>query len=164
MKKQQHFLWQYPLVLFFSFFIDSQFTVVLSDLLPFNLHPELHLFWIIVLLMSFRLEFRSHFLILIVFGLFYDLHHLQYIGVGLFFYPLLLLFLSYFKTIIRGNRLYQALSFFILIFLLEILTFTGGKVLNLTSDSYVYFITYTLAPTLVLNLIVFIISQHIIKE
>ena len=63
----------------------------------------------------------------------------------------------------RNNKLYRILSFFILIFLLEILTFTGGKVLNLTSDSYIYFITYTLAPTLLLNSIIFMISQYFMK-
>lgn len=163
MKKQQHFLWQYPLVLFFSFFIDSQFTVVLSDLLPFNLHPDFHFFWLIVLLMSYQVEFWFHFFVLMFFGLLYDFHHLQYIGIGMFFYPLLLLFLSYFRNIMRNNKLYRILSFFILIFLLEILTFTGGKVLNLTSDSYIYFITYTLAPTLLLNSIIFMISQYFMK-
>lgn len=149
-------------VLIILFFWDSSFSsgIVLKGQ---TLFLTTHLMWIILL---FYPPFRAWviYLLLVLLGFTYDLYYLDYLPLTMFTFPILYGFVEQMKRINQVNEVSRFLSFFILIFLLEIGNFSLGVVLGLTSVSYINFIVYHLAPSLLLNMSLMLIGQFLRKK
>lgn len=153
----------YPFVLILVCLLDAQ----LSFWTNFIVEPVTVMFqlcWIVILYMIPRLNIIYHFGIMFLLGIFYDSYYLSQQGIMVFLFPLAALFLYHMKSLIQTKFTYCLLIYFILLFFINLSAFVLGKMIGLTSDSILYFISFSLAPSLLLNTLILTLGHFIIKR
>ena len=152
------------LVLFVVMLVDGHLSNLLTNLFPNNIHLLSHLLLIFILYISINLSENTNFIMLLLIGLLYDAYYFHIIGLSTLLLPLSGIVVSKYNSVLMTNRVSRFLSVAILVFFFEIATFALANVTQLTRMSFADFVVYTIAPTMVSNLLFFLLLQPILEK
>ena len=152
------------LVLFVVMLVDGHLSNLLTNLFPNNIHLLSHLFLIFILYISINLSENTNFIMLLLIGLLYDAYYFHIIGISTLLLPLAGVVISKYNSVLMSNRVSRFLTVAILVFFFEVATFALANVTHLTQMPFTDFVVYTIAPTMVSNLLFFLLLQPILEK
>lgn len=152
------------LVLFVVMLIDGHLSNLLTNLFPNNIHLLSHLLLIFILYISINLSENTNFTMLLLIGLLYDAYYFHIIGISTLLLPLAGIVISKYNSVLMSNRVSRFLTVAILVFFFEVATFALANVTHLAQMSFADFVVYTIAPTMVSNLLFFLLLQPILEK
>ena len=152
------------LVLFVVMLVDGHLSNLLTNLFPNNIHLLSHLLLIFILYISINLSENTNFIMLLLIGLLYDAYYFHIIGISTLLLPLVGIVISKYNSVLMSNRVSRFLTVAILVFFFEVATFALANVTHLAQMSFADFVVYTIAPTMVLNLLFFLVIQLILEK
>lgn len=152
------------LVLFVVMLVDGHLSNLLTNLFPNNIHLLSHLLLIFILYISINLSENTNFIMLLLIGLLYDAYYFHIIGISTLLLPLVGIVISKYNSVLMSNRVSRFLTVAILVFFFEVATFALANVTHLAQMSFADFVVYTIAPTLVSNLLFFLLLQPILEK
>lgn len=152
------------LVLFVVMLIDGHLSNLLTNLFPNNIHLLSHLLLIFILYISINLSENTNFTMLLLIGLLYDTYYFHIIGISTLLLPLAGIVISKYNSVLMSNRVSRFLTVAILVFFFEVATFALANVTHLAQMSFADFVVYTIAPTMVSNLLFFLLLQPILEK
>ena len=150
------------LVLFVVMLVDGHLSNLLTNLFPNNIHLLSHLLLIFILYISINLSENTNFIMLLLIGLLYDAYYFHIIGISTLLLPLVGIVIS--NSVLMSNRVSRFLTVAILVFFFEVATFALANVTHLAQMSFADFVVYTIAPTMVSNLLFFLLLQPILEK
>lgn len=151
-------------VLFVVMLVDGHLSNLLTTLFSTDIHLLSHLLLIFVLYISINLSENTNFIILLLIGLLYDIYYFHIIGLSTLLLPLMGIVVSKYNSVLMSNWVSRFFSVAILVFFFEAATFTLAIVTHLARMSFADFVVYTIAPTMVLNLLFFLVIQLILEK
>ena len=152
------------LVLFVVMLVDGHLSNLLTNLFPNNIHLLSHLLLIFILYISINLSENTNFIMLLLIGLLYDAYYFHIIGISTLLLPLVGIVISKYYSVLMSNRVSRFLTVAILVFFFEVATFALANVTHLAQMSFADFVVYTIAPTMVSNLLFFLLLQPILEK
>ena len=152
------------LVLFVVMLVDGHLSNLLTNLFPNNIHLLSHLLLIFILYISINLSENTNFIMLLLIGLLYDAYYFHIIGISTLLLPLAGIVISKYNSVLMSNRVSRFLTVAILVFFFEVATFALANVTHLAQMSFADFVVYTIAPTMVSNLLFFLFLQPILEK
>ena len=152
------------LVLFVVLLVDGHLSNLLTNLFPNNIHLLSHLLLIFILYISINLSENTNFIMLLLIGLLYDAYYFHIIGISTLLLPLVGIVISKYNSVLMSNRVSRFLTVAILVFFFEVATFALANVTHLAQMSFADFVVYTIAPTMVSNLLFFLLLQPILEK
>ena len=152
------------LVLFVVLLVDGHLSNLLTNLFPNNIHLLSHLLLIFILYISINLSENTNFIMLLLIGLLYDVYYFHIIGISTLLLPLVGIVISKYNSVLMSNRVSRFLTVAILVFFFEVATFALANVTHLAQMSFADFVVYTIAPTMVSNLLFFLLLQPILEK
>ncbi|AGU82555.1 rod shape-determining protein MreD [Streptococcus anginosus] len=152
------------LVLFVVMLVDAHLSNLLTNLFPNNIHLLSHLLLIFILYISINLSENTNFIMLLLIGLLYDAYYFHVIGISALLLPLAGIVISKYNSVLMSNRVSRFLTVAILVFFFEVATFALANVTHLAQMSFADFVVYTIAPTMVSNLLFFLLLQPILEK
>lgn len=152
------------LVLFVVMLVDGHLSNLLTNLFPNNIHLLSHLLLIFILYISINLSENTNFIMLLLIGLLYDAYYFHIIGISTLLLPLAGIVISKYNSVLMSNRVSRFLTVAILVFFFEVATFALANVIHLAQMSFADFVVYTIAPTMVSNLLFFLLLQPILEK
>ncbi|PRT72697.1 rod shape-determining protein MreD [Streptococcus anginosus] len=152
------------LVLFVVMLVDGHLSNLLTNLFPNNIHLLSHLLLIFILYISINLSENTNFIMLLLIGLLYDAYYFHVIGISTLLLPLAGIVISKYNSVLMSNRVSRFLTVAILVFFFEVATFALANVTHLAQMSFADFVVYTIAPTMVSNLLFFLLLQPILEK
>ena len=152
------------LVLFVVMLVDGHLSNLLTNLFPNNIHLLSHLLLIFILYISINLSENTNFIMLLLIGLLYDAYYFHVIGISTLLLPLAGVVISKYNSVLMSNRVSRFLTVAILVFFFEVATFALATVTHLAQMSFTDFVVYTIAPTMVSNLLFFLLLQPILEK
>ena len=152
------------LFLFVVMLIDGHLSNLLTNLFSNDIHLLSHLLLILILYVSIDFSENINFVILLLIGLLYDAYYFHIIGLSTLLLPLSGIVVSKYNSVLMTNRVSRFLSVAILVFFFEIATFALANVTQLTRMSFTDFVVYTMAPTMVFNLLFFLLIRPILEK
>ena len=152
------------LVLFVVILVDGHLSNLLTNLFPNNIHLLSHLLLIFILYISINLSENTNFIMLLLIGLLYDAYYFHVIGISTLLLPLAGIVISKYNSVLMSNRVSRFLTVAILVFFFEVATFALANVTHLAQMSFADFVVYTIAPTMVSNLLFFLLLQPILEK
>ena len=152
------------LVLFVVMLVDGHLSNLLTNLFPNNIHLLSHLLLIFILYISINLSENTNFTMLLLIGLLYDAYYFHVIGISTLLLPLAGIVISKYNSVLMSNRVSRFLTVAILVFFFEVATFALANVTHLAQMSFADFVVYTIAPTMVSNLLFFLLLQPILEK
>ena len=152
------------LVLFVVMLVDGHLSNLLTNLFPNNIHLLSHLLLIFILYISINLSENTNFIMLLLIGLLYDVYYFHIIGISTLLLPLVGIVISKYNSVLMSNRVSRFLTVAILVFFFEVATFALANVTHLAQMSFADFVVYTIAPTMVSNLLFFLLLQPMLEK
>lgn len=152
------------LVLFVVMLVDGHLSNLLTNLFPNNIHLLSHLLLIFILYISINLSENTNFIMLLLIGLLYDAYYFHIIGISTLLLPLVGIVISKYNSVLMSNRVSRFLTVAILVFFFEVATFALANVTHLAQMSFADFVVYTIAPTMISNLLFFLLLQPILEK
>ena len=152
------------LVLFVVMLVDGHLSNLLTNLFPNNIHLLSHLLLIFILYISINLSENTNFIMLLLIGLLYDAYYFHIIGISTLLLPLVGIVISKYNSVLMSNRVSRFLTVAILVFFFEVATFALANVTHLAQMFFADFVVYTIAPTMVSNLLFFLLLQPILEK
>ena len=152
------------LVLFVVMLVDGHLSNLLTNFFPNNIHLLSHLLLIFILYISINLSENTNFIMLLLIGLLYDAYYFHVIGISTLLLPLVGIVISKYNSVLMSNRVSRFLTVAILVFFFEVATFALANVTHLAQMSFADFVVYTIAPTMVSNLLFFLLLQPILEK
>ena len=152
------------LVLFVVMLVDGHLSNLLTNLFPNNIHLLSHLLLIFILYISINLSENTNFIMLLLIGLLYDAYYFHIIGISTLLLPLAGIVISKYNSVLMSNRVSRFLTVAILVFFFEVAMFALANVTHLAQMSFADFVVYTIAPTMVSNLLFFLLLQPILEK
>lgn len=152
------------LALFVVMLVDGHLSNLLTNLFPNNIHLLSHLLLIFILYISINLSENTNFTMLLLIGLLYDAYYFHVIGISTLLLPLAGIVISKYNSVLMSNRVSRFFTVAILVFFFEVATFALANVTHLVQMSFADFVVYTIAPTMVSNLLFFLLLQPILEK
>lgn len=148
------------LFIFLAFYLDGLMKWAFLNNMnhgTFAVLPQLMLMLIVMLTM--RIDNRRQLITYgVVFGLIYDSYYYGIIGLYTILLPLLMVGIDHFKFLLVKNNLgYELSIYFLSLTFLQSGIYLLERLLQQTNTNVFDFITYTLGPTLLWNIVVFFI-------
>ena len=139
--------------------IDGQLSYLMSSIFSYHVTISSHL--LLLAIINFYHDRNKHFVLFsaLILGILYDIYYLNRIGLVVFLLPVLIIFTNKItKSIFASN--FQTLTYYIIIlFLFEIVGESAAVLLGMTTLSIANFIAYSFAPTLIFNVLLYLIFQ-----
>lgn len=154
-----------PLVITFCFLLDGLLTAIFSaQFLEGTKTMTPRLIVLVLILMSFYIP-RSRMLVYgVVFGLIYDSYYVGILGVYVLLFPLIIYLTEKLKKILNPNPIVIGMMVIINISLIETYLYLFYQMLGYTTINWATFLADRLGPTLLLNLVLFIIVFYPLKR
>ena len=144
--------------------IDGQLSYLMSSIFSYHVTISSHL--LLLAIINFYHDRIKHFVLFIalILGILYDIYYLNRIGLVVFLLPVLIIFTNKItKSIFASN--FQTLTYYIIIlFLFEVVGESAAVLLGMTTLSIANFIAYSFAPTLIFNVLLYLIFQKLFKK
>ncbi|MCC4382652.1 rod shape-determining protein MreD [Limosilactobacillus reuteri] len=150
----------FPIGLFVCLFLDGALSHVWAPLFfsyPYSMVSELVLLWL-VLSYFFQDDIEIPLIpFAIAAGAVYDLYFSGILGLYIFLYPLVVEITKILSRYFSSSFLSMIMIFFVDIVIFETFNYWAYYLVNITNVSFGDYLIYTLAPTLALNLIYFVV-------
>jgi len=154
-----------PIFLLAVMLIDGQFTEFLStDIFKNQVHPVSHIFLIILMYIVLKNSYIYNVSISLLIGLIYDSYYLGILGIATLIYPLIALFIYSIRDIIHTNRITKLFTIIIIVTIFELGSTLMVMIFGLAKVDLVDYIAKSLAPTLLLNIILWLILQFPLEK
>lgn len=154
--KRSFFLYLVP---FLPLLWDGHFSFILSHYLPDSVNVTTHLFLMSVFSAVCFLKKTYSFLFLLPYGFIYDSYYFNAIGITLLTLPILFHLLSLVIKFVQMNTYGELTLFFLFMVFFDCLNFGLGYLYGLTNYPVSDFIVYQLAPTLFVNMLIFVVLR-----
>ncbi|WP_413627146.1 rod shape-determining protein MreD [Fructilactobacillus vespulae] len=146
--------------LILSFLLEGTLMNVFSQELAstFPMVPYLTITWLIffVLFTNKQQQERLYLWTFLV-GIVYDTYYIGVIGIYMFIFPIIILITKIILDYLDENIMTSIMIYLIDIIILLLLGCFGGRLSHLVYFSGIHFIAYAFGPTLLLNLIIFLV-------
>ncbi|WP_414840020.1 rod shape-determining protein MreD [Carnobacterium sp. TMP28] len=155
-----------PLLIFFGLLIDG----LISEIFSKQLYAEdgnvmvPRLIILILILTSFYLPRNKMIVYGIIFGFLYDSYYVGILGIYIAIFPLIIYVTTKLKQVLNPNPITIGMIVFINLSILETMLYWIYKVLGFTEIDMNAFMAGRLGPTLLLNLVFFIIAFYPLKK
>lgn len=138
-------------LLFVTFFVDDQISFFLSSLTNYgwvftSLSFVIALFYLGMMTTSLWL-----YPLLFILGIFYDAHHFTTIGLAAWVFPLLFLMIGKLRPLLFRGFWERFLLMFMMMTFLSLMFYLLAYIYGLTTYPITYFVTFNLAPSLLLT-------------
>lgn len=148
------------LFIFLAFYLDGLMKWAFLNNMnhgTMNVLPQIMVMMIVMLTM--RIDDRRQLILYgVIFGLIYDSYYYGIIGLYTILLPLMMVGIDYFKFLLVKNNIgYELSIYFLSLTFLQSGIYLLEKLVKQTDASVFDFITYTLGPTLLWNIVVFFI-------
>ncbi|WP_165005237.1 MULTISPECIES: rod shape-determining protein MreD [unclassified Enterococcus] len=157
MLKKETMKYYLPVILFFLMLIDGHMTRMLGEWTHGVYMPTAH--FLILALLCCSLKFSKRYLLIttIIIGAIFDAYYIGVIGIYAVAIPVIVLLMYSMKKIIHINVFTEFFSMIIFVTGYELFTMLVQLVFKLAVVNSTYFITRFLGPTLLLNMILFVL-------
>lgn len=154
-----------PLIITFFFFLDGILSVIFSEqFLEGTKVMTPRLIVLVIILMSFYIP-RSRMLVYsIIFGLIYDSYYVGILGVYVILFPLILYLTEKLKKVLNPNPIVIGMMVIVNLSLIETYLYLFYQVLGYITINWTTFLADRLGPTLLLNLVLFIVVFYPLKK
>ena len=140
----------------------------ISMLLNYYFSPELflssHLFIIYMSILTLSRPNNFSFLYLVCLGFLYDTYYFKTVGIVIITLPLLSYLLAQLLRFVKRNAYVDCLLAFLFLFFFDTINFGFALYYGFTNESISDFIIYQLSPSLVFNLLIFILIKPIVEK
>ena len=140
----------------------------ISMLLNYYFSPELflssHLFIIYLFILTLSRPYNCSLLYLVCLGFLYDTYYFKTLGIVIITLPLLSYLFSQLLRFVKRNAYVDCLLAFLFLFLFDTLNFGFALYYGLTNEYISDFIIYQLSPSLVFNLLIFILIKPFVEK
>ncbi len=149
--------------IFFVVLIDSQISTLATNLSVFNVIISSHLLVMFAIFFANFVSIRFSLIAFILLGFFYDIYYFGLIGIATTILPFVVCSMYYFFQGVESRRYTYLLILIVSIFQFELISFLFARLFNLTSLSVFIFVFNSLLPSLIFNVIVFLILQPLLE-
>lgn len=146
-----------PFLLFFLFLIDAHVTRIIATWTDNIYVANAHLALLVLLIVSRVVNERFLLGTSLILGILYDLYFIGVIGIYAVIFPLLVMGFYFFKKIIQQNILTLFFTVVISVTFFELISLLLQTVFGLTGVSGDFFVPRYLGPTLLFNILTFVI-------
>lgn len=146
-----------PFLLFFLFLIDAHVTRIIAAWTDNIYVANAHLALLVLLIVSRVVNERFLLGTSLVLGTLYDLYYIGVIGIYAVIFPLLVMVFYFLKKTIQQNILTLFFTVVISVTLFELISLLLQSVFGLTGVSSDFFVPRYLGPTLLFNILTFVI-------
>lgn len=146
-----------PFLLFFLFLLDSHMTRVIVSLTDNAYVANAHLALLVLLVLTRVVDERFLVGTSLVLGILYDLYYIGVIGIYAVIFPLMVMLLYLFRKTIQQNVLTLFFTIVISVTLFELTSLLLQTIFGLTGVSSDFFVPRYLGPTLLFNILLFVI-------
>ena len=146
-----------PFLLFFLFLTDAHVTRIIAAWTDNIYVANAHLALLVLLIVSRVVNERFLLGTSLVLGTLYDLYYIGVIGIYAVIFPLLVMVFYFFKKTIQQNILTLFFTVVISVTLFELISLLLQSVFGLTGVSSDFFVPRYLGPTLLFNILTFVI-------
>ena len=157
MLKKETMKYYLPIVLFFLMLIDGHLTRMLGEWSKGTYMSNAHFLILALLCCSMAFEKRYLLITTIVLGAIYDAYYIGVIGIYAVALPLIVWLMYVMKDVIHVNIFTEFFSMIIFVTGYELFTMVVQLIFKLAVVNNTYFITRFLGPTLLLNMIIFVL-------
>lgn len=155
-----------PVLILFGLLVDGLISVIFSEYLYTEngnvMVPRLII--LILVLISFYLPRNKMILYAIIFGFLYDSYYVGVLGIYVAIFPLIVYVTDKLKQVLNPNPITIGMMFFINLSILETMLYWIYKILGFTVIDMNTFMAIRLGPTLLLNLVFFIVAFYPLKK
>lgn len=164
MKQKTYFQWWLPIVFFLLMLLDSQLSYVVRILVGGQVILNFHLLLMAIIAASFHCK-RSYLLVVTTFiGFLYDNYYYGVLGIQMLALPLIVLLVYWIFSKVEPSFLSLIVSLVIFVTIMEFTVFIVQIVFKLIHATMLNFIVDVLGPSLLLNVIVFILLYYPLKK
>ena len=159
LKKSRHYL-LFIIGLFISFYLEGGLMHAFPYLLAgkFPMVPYLTVTWLIyTILFSDRKQNIHIYWWAFGIGLLYDSYYIGVLGIYTFIFPIVVLVTKLILEYVDENIYSSIMIYLIDIIIVLVLGYTGGRMSHLVYFSGIHFFAYAFGPTLLLNLVIFLL-------
>lgn len=150
----------FPIGLFVAFFLDGSFSKVFANLFfsfPYSMVSQLVLLWLV-----FTYFFEGDIQVplygfAVAVGVVTDLFYTGVFGLFIVLYPLMVWLTQMLAKVLNDNFFNTMMIFFIDVCVFQLLNYWAFLMVGIIHVHFGSFLLYTLAPTLALNLVYFVI-------
>lgn len=146
------------------FLWDGHISMLLNHYFSPELFLSSHLFIIYIFILTLSLPNNFSFLYLVCLGFLYDTYYFKTLGIVIITLPLLCYLLTQLLRYVKRNAYVDCLLAFLFLFLFDSINFAFALYYGFTNESISDFIIYQLSPSLVFNLLIFILIKPIIEK
>ena len=146
------------------FLWDGHISMILNHYLSPEFFLSSHLFIIYIFILTLDFSNKYSFLYLVCFGFLYDTYYFKTVGIVILTLPLLCYLLTQLGRIVKRNNYVDFLLMFLFLFLFDTLNFGFALYYGLTNEYISDFIIYQLSPSLVFNLLIFILIKPFVEK
>ena len=146
------------------FLWDGHISMLLNHYFSPELFLSSHLFIIYIFILTLSLPNNFSFLYLVCLGFLYDTYYFKTLGIVIITLPLLCYLLTQLLRFVKRNTYVDCLLAFLFLFLFDSINFAFALYYGFTNESISDFIIYQLSPSLVFNLLMFILIKPIVEK
>ncbi|MGR3741978.1 rod shape-determining protein MreD [Companilactobacillus sp. DQM5] len=118
--------------------------------------PQFMLMMLIIFAFKFTMS-KEIVIYAAIFGLFYDIFYMNIFGIYVVLLPLFVALIYILKDILADNFIIEVSLYLLSLIGIHVIVYLLGLIFKTVSLSFADFITYTIAPTVIFNLVTFII-------
>ena len=146
------------------FLWDGHISMLLNHYFSPELFLSSHLFIIYMSILTLSRPNNFSFLYLVCLGFLYDTYYLKTVGIVIITLPLLSYLLAQLLRFVKRNAYVDCLLAFLFLFFFDTIDFGFALYYGFTNESISDFIIYQLSPSLVFNLLIFILIKPIVEK
>ncbi|MBM6954417.1 rod shape-determining protein MreD [Limosilactobacillus coleohominis] len=150
----------FPIGLFIAFFLDGSFSKVFANQFfsfPYTMVSQLVLLWL-VLAYFFEADIKIPLYgFAVIVGALTDLYYAGVFGLFIVLYPLMVWVTKSLAGLFNENFFNTMIIFFIDVCVFQLLNYWAYLIIGIAHVNFGSFLLYTLAPTLALNLVYFVL-------
>ncbi|MDT2758759.1 rod shape-determining protein MreD [Enterococcus xiangfangensis] len=146
-----------PVLLFLLFLFDAHVTQLATNLMNNTYVANAHLALLVLLIVSRVVNERFLLGTALVLGILYDLYYIGVVGIYAVIFPLLVMLFYLFRKTIQQNILTLFFTIIISVTLFESISLLLQTIFGLTGISSDFFVPRYLGPTLLFNILIFVI-------
>ncbi|WP_156112353.1 rod shape-determining protein MreD [Fructilactobacillus fructivorans] len=165
MRRPSRLKFLFPIGLVIAFLLEGSISKLFSPVLfeKFSMVPYLTLMWLVMATLFARHEKLHIGWWALGIGIVYDVYYVGIVGIFMFAFPLVVYINRIVFKFVRENLVTSSLIYMGDVLVVFILSYLGDRIAHIASLSGTQLLIYTLGPTLVLNLILFVILYFPIR-
>ncbi|HFU3844243.1 TPA: rod shape-determining protein MreD [Streptococcus suis] len=151
-------------ILFFILLLDGQLATLLSNMSVGLFAISSHILLMFAIFYANYVSLQISLLIFILLGLVYDIAYLGFIGMATTILPLVVFCIYFYFQGIGSKRSINLLILLVSIFQFEFISYLFARVFQMTNLSVFIFVFNKLLPSLLFNLILFLLIQPMLER